>query len=101
VGAAALLGGACDACAAAARFAGVAALAIAELSATEAFAVCTSCLLCRGLFPCGPAVFEHDDDAWVLKSSRSKNADAQRECLALTTLWSPNTEGKYMYKRFT
>ena len=24
-----------------------------------------SCLLCRGLFSCGPAVFVHDRDAWV------------------------------------
>jgi hypothetical protein len=65
VGAAALLSGAHDVCTAAAGFAGVTALAIAELSATEAFAACMSCLLCRGLFPCGPAVFIHDDDAWV------------------------------------
>ena len=65
MGAAALLGGAYDAHTAAAGFAGVTALGIAELSATEAFAACMSCLLCRGLFPCGPAVFEHDDDAWV------------------------------------
>ena len=65
MGAAALLGGAHDVCAAVAGFAGVAALAIAELSATEAFAACMSCLLCRGLFPCGPAVFIHDDNAWV------------------------------------
>ena len=50
---------------AAIRFAGVAALAIAELSATEAFAACMSCLLCRGLFSCGPVVFVHDNDAWV------------------------------------
>jgi hypothetical protein len=50
---------------AAAGFAGVTALAIAELSATEAFAACTSCLLCRGLFSCGHAVFVHDDDAWL------------------------------------
>jgi hypothetical protein len=51
--------------AAAAGFAGVAALTFAELSTTEAFSACTSCLLCRGLFSCGPAVFVHDDDAWV------------------------------------
>jgi hypothetical protein len=43
----------------------VAALAIAELSATEAFAACMSCLLCRGLFSCVPAVLIHDDDAQV------------------------------------
>jgi hypothetical protein len=42
-----------------------AALAIAKLSTTEAFVACMSCLLCRRLFSCGPAVFEHDDDAWV------------------------------------
>jgi hypothetical protein len=44
----------------------VAALAIAELSTPEAFAACTSCELCRGLFSYGHAVLEHDDDAWVL-----------------------------------
>ena len=65
MGAAALLSGAHDVCTAAAGFAGVTALAIAELSTTEAFAACTSCLLCRGLFSCGAAVFVHDDDAWV------------------------------------
>jgi hypothetical protein len=43
----------------------VAALAIAELSTTEAFAACMSCLLCRGLLSRGPAVFVHDNDAWV------------------------------------
>jgi hypothetical protein len=43
----------------------VAALAIAELSTTEAITARTSCLLCRGLFSCGPVVFVHDDDAWV------------------------------------
>ena len=37
----------------------------AELSTTEAIAACMSCLLCRGLFSCGHAVFVHDDDAWV------------------------------------
>jgi hypothetical protein len=30
----------------------------------------------------------------ILKSSQSRIADAQRECLALTTLWTTNTEGK-------
>ena len=40
-------------------------LAIAELSTTEAFAACMSCLLCRGLFSCCPAVFVRDRDAWV------------------------------------
>jgi hypothetical protein len=43
----------------------VAALATAELSTTEAFAACTSCLHSRGLFSCGAVVFVHDDDAWV------------------------------------
>ena len=47
------------------QIAGVAALAIAELSTTEAFATCMSCLLCRGLLSCVAAVFIHDDDAWV------------------------------------
>ena len=45
-------------------------LANAELSTTEAFAASMSCLLCCGLFSCGPAVFVHDNDAWV-----------QRRCL--------------------
>ena len=40
-------------------------MAIAELSTTEAFAARASCLLCCGLFSCGPAVFVHDYDAWV------------------------------------
>ena len=65
MGAAALLGGAYDAHTAAAGFAGVAALAIAELSTTEAFAVCMSCLLCRGLLSCAATVLERDQDAWV------------------------------------
>ena len=38
---------------------------LAELSSAEAFAARTSCCHCRGLFSCGPAVFERDDDAWV------------------------------------
>ena len=71
MGAAALLSGLHAACTAAAGFAGVTALAIAELSTTETFAARTSCLLCRGLFSCGRAVFIHDADAWV-----------QRHCLA-------------------
>jgi hypothetical protein len=58
----ALLGGAYDAHTAAAGFAGVAALAIAELSTTEAFAACTSCLLCRCLLSCGPSVCVFDND---------------------------------------
>ena len=63
--AAALLSGLHAVCAAAAGFAGVTALAIAELSTTEAFAACMSCLLCRGLLSCGPTVFIDDTDAWV------------------------------------
>ena len=51
-----LLSGAHDVCTAAAGFAGVAALAIAELSTTEAFAARASCLLCRGLFLRGHTV---------------------------------------------
>ena len=62
---AALLSGARAVCTAATGFAGVTALAIAELSTTEAFAARASCSLCRSLFSCGPAVFVHDDDAWV------------------------------------
>ena len=38
-------------------------LVIAELSTTEAFAARMSCLLCRGLFSCSPAVYVHDNDA--------------------------------------
>ena len=67
MGAAALLGGAYDAHTAAAGFAGVAALAIAELSTTEAFAACMSCLLCRGLLSCAATVLERDQDAWVYR----------------------------------
>ena len=65
MGAAVLPSGLHAACTAATGFAGVAALAIAELSTTEAFAACMSCLLCRGLFSRGPAVFVHDNDAWL------------------------------------
>jgi hypothetical protein len=38
---------------------------IAELSTTEAIAARASCLLCRGLFSGGPAVFIHDDDFFM------------------------------------
>ena len=65
MGAATLLGGAYDVCAAAAGFAGMMALAIAELSTTETFAARLSCLLCRGLLSCGPTVRVHDNDVWV------------------------------------
>ena len=64
MGAAALLSGAHDVCTAFAGFAGVTALAIAELSTTEAFVACTSCLLCRGLFSCGPAVVGEGSVGW-------------------------------------
>jgi hypothetical protein len=60
----------------------VTALAIAELSTTEAFAARTSCLLCRGLFPCGPAVFVLDNDAWVQRrcsEGRKMSAQQQRD----------------------
>ena len=40
-------------------------MAIAESSTTGAIAACMSCLLCRGLLSCGPAVFAHDNDACV------------------------------------
>jgi len=40
-------------------------LAIAELSTTEAFAACMSCLLCCGLLSSGPTVRVRDRDAWV------------------------------------
>ena len=65
VGAAALLGGASDVCAAAAGFAGVTALAIAELSTTGALTARAIRLLCRGLFSCGPTVLMRDRDVWV------------------------------------
>jgi len=48
-----------------------AALAIAELSTTEAIAACASCLLCRGLFSWEVVVPMRDRDAW-----------AQRRCSA-------------------
>jgi hypothetical protein len=57
----------------------VAALAIAELSATEAFAARAICLLCRGLFLCGPAVFERYDDSWL---QRHCSAGAHAACTA-------------------
>jgi hypothetical protein len=65
VDAAALLSGARAACTAATGFAGVAALAIAELSTTEPFVACLIRLLRRGLFSCGPTVLMRDGDAWV------------------------------------
>ena len=43
----------------------MAALAIAELSTTEAFAACMSCLLCRGLFSFDPTVHVRDRVVWV------------------------------------
>jgi hypothetical protein len=51
------------------RSAATAALAIAELSTTGAFAARMSCLLCRGLLSCGPAVFANDNDACPLGSA--------------------------------
>ena len=65
VGAATLLGGAHAMCTAAAGFAGVTAMPRAELSTTGAIAARANCLLCRGLFSCGPAVLIRDGDAWV------------------------------------
>jgi hypothetical protein len=64
-GAAALLSGARAACTAATGFAGVAALAIAEISTTEALAARVIRLLRRGLFSCGPTVLMRDRDARV------------------------------------
>ena len=63
--AAALPSGLHAVCTAAAGFAGVTALAIAELSTTEAFAACMSCLLRRGLFLRAALVYERDQDAWM------------------------------------
>ena len=65
VRAATLLGGEYVVCAAAAGFAGVMALAIAEFSATEALAARAIRLLRRGLFSCCPAVPMRDRDARV------------------------------------
>ena len=67
MGAATLLSGAHDVCAAGAGFAGVTALAIAELFTTEAIAACTSCLLCRGLFLYVASVLVRDCNARVLQ----------------------------------
>jgi len=64
-GAALLLSGARAACTAATGFADVAALAIAELSTTEAFAARAIRLLCRGLFSCVVVVHVRNSDAWV------------------------------------
>ena len=63
--AAALLSGTRAVCTAATGFAGVTALAIAELITTEAIVARTSCLLCRGLLSCLPIVLMRDRDAWV------------------------------------
>ena len=63
MGAAALLSGARAVCTAATVFAGVTALAIAELITTEAIVARTSCLLCRDLCSYVAAVFAHDNDA--------------------------------------
>ena len=52
-------------CASAAAFAGVAALAIAELCTTEAFAACSRRLLRRGLPSGGPPARVYDSDARV------------------------------------
>ena len=41
------------------------ALAIAELSTTEAIATCVSCLLCRSLFSWVVVVPMRDRDAWA------------------------------------
>ena len=68
-GAAALLGGARAVCTAATRFADVAALAIAELSTTEALAARVIRLLPRGLFSCRPTV-----------PMRDRKARVQRHC---------------------
>jgi hypothetical protein len=36
---------------------------------------------------------------YIIKSCRSRNVDAQRERLAQTTLWTSNTEARYMGRR--
>jgi hypothetical protein len=68
---------------AAAGFADVAALAIAGLSTTGAFAACMSCLLRRGLFMRAAAVYERDQDAWMQQSC---SATPARWC---STLFAP------------
>ena len=65
VGAALLLSGARAVCTAGTGFAGVAALAIAELSTTEAFAARMIRLLVCGLFSCVAMMHVHNSDAWV------------------------------------
>ena len=65
VGTVALLSGVRAVCTAASEFAGVAALAIAELSTTGALAARVIRLLCRGLLSRGPTVHVRDRDAWV------------------------------------
>ena len=65
VNAAQLFSGARALCTAATGFAGVAALAIAGLSTTEAWAARAIRLLRSGLFSFGAVVFMRDFDAWV------------------------------------
>ena len=65
VGAALLFSGTRAACTAGTGSTDVAALAVAELSTTEACAVRAIRLLCRGLFSCVATVHVCDADAWV------------------------------------
>ena len=60
-----LLSGARAVCTAGTGFAGVVALAIAELSTTEAFAARMIRLLVCGLFSCVAMMHVHNSDAWV------------------------------------
>ena len=87
VDAATLLGGAYDVCAAAAGFADVVSMRRAESSTTEAIAACTSCLLCRGLLSCGPAVLVHDHDA------RCSGAARRAACCVHSCRWIRRCDG--------
>jgi len=69
-------------CTAATGFAGVTALAIAELSTTEAFTARTIRLLRRVLFLRGPTVLMRDRDAWV--GAAALLSGARAVCTAAT-----------------
>jgi len=76
-------------CTAATGFAGVAALAIAELSTTGALAARVIRLLCRGLLSCGPTVLMRDRDAWV----QQRCSAGRVLCAQLPTLKSALAHG--------
>ena len=78
-------------------------LAIVELSTTETFVACMSCLRSRGLFSCGAAVHVHDNDARVQQSCSARHRlCAQLRCrsaaaAALAIAESSTTE--YLFGR--